>query len=218
MVHQTADIRDLGAYSYAQAGQILDTPASTVRAWKKGQKGFAPPIPTILSRRLSYNDLIEIYVLRSLRTKDKFHLSYIRKALDIANHKFGIPRLFLHEDFRYDSHEFFINHFGRLASLSPSRQMAMREVLEQYLRRIDYGPDKLANALHLMTRRTGIEGPKLLVVNPAISFGRPVVSSRGIRTAAIVSRLDAGESREHIIADFGLTPDEFDEVLWLEAA
>lgn len=212
------DPRTLAAYTYAQAGRLLDTPASTVRAWKRGQRGFSAPIPTSLRKGLSYHDLVEVYVLRSLRTKENFRLSYVRDALSLAQAEFGIDRLLLHEAFRHDGHEFFLDRYGQLASLSPHRQMAIRGVLKEYLKRIDYGPDSLAAALYLVTRRSGLDGPKLLVCDPTISFGRPVVARRGIRTAAIASRVDAGETREHIIRDYGLDPAEFDEALFLEAA
>ena len=213
------DPRTLAAYTYAQAGRLLDTPASTIRAWKKGQKGFPPPIPTDRKRGLSYNDLVEAYVLRSLRTKEGFQLGYIRDALTMAQTEYKIDHLFLHKAFRYEKGcEFFIERFGQLASLSQSRQMVLRDVVQQYLKRIKYDRKGLAAELFLTTKRSGVAGPKLISCNPEISFGRPVVTRLGIRTAAIVSRVYAGESRDHIIADFRLTPDEFDEAYYLEAA
>ena len=212
------DPRTLAAYTYAQAGRLLDTPASTIRSWKKGQKGFLPPIPTDRKQGLSYNDLVEIYVLRSLRTREGYQLNYVRGALGVAQEEYGISNLFLHESFRHDGYEFFLDQYGQLASLSESRQMVIRGVLKQYLKRIDYGTDGLAKALYLITKRTGVEGPKLISCNPDIAFGRPIISRRGIRTAAIISRVYAGESRKHIIADFRLTSAEFDEAYYLEAA
>ncbi len=212
------DPRTLAAYSYAQAERLLGTPASTIRAWKKGQAGFPAPIPTDRKRGLSYNDLVEVYILRALRTKVGFKLKYVREALEIAQDEYKIRHLFLHEAFCHDGHEFFLDKYGTLASLSEGRQMAIRGVLKGYLRRIDYDRQGLASALYLFTKRTGLEGPKLISCNPEISFGRPIITRRGIRTSAVISRLDAGESREHIIEDFGLTNDEFDEAYYLEAA
>ena len=153
------DIRDLGAYSYAQAARILE----------------------------------------------------------VAQSDYGIARPFLHQDFRHDGRGFFLDTLGQLMPLSRSRQLYIREMLAQYLKRIEYGPDKLSAAFYPVIGERP-KGPKLVLVNPTISFGRPVIARTGIRTSAIISRVDAGETRGHVIEDYGLTAPEYDEAWRLEAA
>ena len=113
-VTPTFDARAVPAYSCAQAGRLLDIPSSTVRAWNKSQRYmyrgnnrvFEAPIPTSLSHGLSYFDLVETFVLRSLRVDHGYPLQYIREALEAASTEYGIERLFLHEDFRFSTNEF----------------------------------------------------------------------------------------------------------------
>ena len=49
-------------------------------------------------------------------------------------------------------------------------------------------------------------------------FGRPVISRRGISTAAIVERVNAGETEEEIAKDYGLDYEEVKEALVYEQA
>ena len=222
------DPRAVAAYSYAEASRVLNVPRSTIQAWKKGQdyvsqaRGrvvFEKPIGTDLERGLSYFDLVEVFILRSLRTQHGFKLDYIREAQKIAQDEYGIERLFLHKAFRHDGgSDFFLDELGQLVTLTPALQLAMKETLTDYLKRIDYADDERTASFYPVIRHLGVAAPKLLIVNPSIAFGQPVVKRRGIRTAAIKWRLDAGESRRHIIKDFGLTPDEFDQAIRLEAA
>jgi uncharacterized protein (DUF433 family) len=221
------DPREAAAYTYADASRILDVPASTIRAWKKGQlyrvdsgdwKRFEEPIPTDLSSGLSYFDLAEIYVLRSLRQDHRVSLKSIREASDMARLEYGIERLLIHHDFRHDGKELFLHRWDHFASLTLSRQLAFREVLDAYLKRIRYDTEGLTFEFSPVVRELGVGSPKLLRVNPRISFGRPVIARSGVRTAAIVSRLDAGENPAHVREDFDLTEAEFDQAVLLEAA
>ena len=57
-----------------------------------------------------------------------------------------------------------------------------------------------------------------IAIAPTISFGRPVVLSRGISTAAIVARIDAGETSEDIAADYDLTTVDVEQAVLYERA
>jgi uncharacterized protein (DUF433 family) len=221
------DPRTLAAYTYAQASRLLDIPASTIRAWKKGyhytyrgeRKLFEGPIPSHLTRGLSYFDLVEIFVLRSLRVEHEYPLRYIREALDTAWNEFGIDHLFLHAEFRHSGKEFFLDQYTHLASLSPGKQIALKGVLEGYLQRIGgYGSDRLARYFYPIPPNRGIDSPQIIVINPHKSFGRPMIERVGIRTDAIYDRINAGEDPEHVRLDYGLEPEELVEAINFEAA
>ena len=55
-----------------------------------------------------------------------------------------------------------------------------------------------------------------IAIDPKISFGRPVVISRGISTAAIVARIDAGETVADLAADYDLSVAEIDDAVLYE--
>ena len=57
-----------------------------------------------------------------------------------------------------------------------------------------------------------------IVIDPTISFGRPIVVSRGISTAAIVDRVDAGEAVAAIAADYNLSEEDVEHAVLYERA
>ena len=55
-------------------------------------------------------------------------------------------------------------------------------------------------------------------MDPRVAFGRPIIARRGISTAAIVDRVNAGESEEEIAEDYGLEAEEVKEALIYDQA
>jgi uncharacterized protein (DUF433 family) len=221
------DPRDVPAYTSAEASRILSIPATTIRAWVRGQayisKGrhrrlFNAVLDTSEhgGSALSYNQMIEAYTLRALRTVHKVELADVRRAVQEAEEAFGISRLLIHEDLRASAGEVFLKSYGTLISLGRGQQIALEEILRDFLWRIEYDETGLAVSFYPIT--TGVHGPRIILLDPRISFGRPVIESRGIRTAAIYSRIDAGEPLEHVAADYELTQEEVAEALRFEAA
>jgi uncharacterized protein (DUF433 family) len=46
-------------------------------------------------------------------------------------------------------------------------------------------------------------GPRVVMIDPRVSFGRPVLVGTGIPTAVLLARKEAGESIEEIAEDYG---------------
>jgi uncharacterized protein (DUF433 family) len=53
-------------------------------------------------------------------------------------------------------------------------------------------------------------------VDPDYGFGLPVVSGSGVRTEIVAERFTAGDAREEIAYDFGLSPAEVKAALRYE--
>ena len=64
----------------------------------------------------------------------------------------------------------------------------------------------------------GLAGPRIVSIDPQISFGRPFIVGKGVRTSTIVDRLDAGEDRATVAADYQLDNGEIDEAILYERA
>ena len=62
------------------------------------------------------------------------------------------------------------------------------------------------------------ETPRKVVIDPRVAFGRPVIWPSAISTSTIVERIDAGESREAVAADYGINNDEVEEAVLYERA
>ena len=65
-------------------------------------------------------------------------------------------------------------------------------------------------------RRSSTE-PKMIMINPAVSFGRPVIAGTGIPTAVIASRFHARESISDLAEEYGRTDQEIEEAIRWES-
>ncbi len=169
--------------------------------------------------RLSFTNLIEAHVLRALRTgHDVVRMSLVREAIDFAQTEFGIDRLLVSPDLRMSAGTLFLDRYSDLLELSPSQQFAIRTVLEQFLERVEYDDLALPSEFYPFGKTPRIRDGRVILLSPFVSFGRPVLVRRGISTRAIAQRLDAGESQEAILEDYGITSDELAEAVLFEAA
>jgi uncharacterized protein (DUF433 family) len=86
-------------------------------------------------------------------------------------------------------------------------QYVFREVVERYLKRIEYADDDYA-------RRVQLPGYEVatVVADPQVNFGHPFFASNATPVEAVLSRLRAGESLRSVAEDFSLDSDEITEV------
>ena len=219
------DPRDLPRYSYPEAARATGVPASTIAAWvrgmgygRKNDRGFfRPVIERPGDGRLSFYNLIEVHVLRSLRTKHAVKLNHVREAAEVAETKFNIPKLLLSEQLRFGAGQLFLEQYGKITHLTLSEQLTLGTLLVTYLDRIEFGDGGLPKDFSPLERLTQT-GRKLILVSPTISFGRPIVRRLGITTHAIAERINAGESEQSVSEDYGLEPAELTEALAYESA
>ncbi|MFY9820694.1 MAG: DUF433 domain-containing protein [Thermoanaerobaculia bacterium] len=215
-------------YILAQAARYVHISPTTLRSWvvgrtyqtASGSRYFRPLIarPVPEDARLSFPNLIEAHVLRALRVRHEVPMSALRTALDYAESECNIKRLLLHSDLRTGAGTVFIERLGQIIDLGRSGQIVLKELLNAHLNRIDRNLEGLPLRLFPVITARGVDGPRIVAVDPKIAFGRPIISGKGVRTLTIVERLDAGEERSAIAADYGLEEREIDEAILYESA
>jgi uncharacterized protein (DUF433 family) len=174
-------------------------------------------LPDARALQLSFVNLVEVHILNSLRRQHEFSLQKLRKALRFVGDKFGSDHPLAQHEFATDGYNLFIQEYERLISVSEGGQLYLRPVMETYLRRLDWAPGVGAIRLYPFTHKRSLEEPpKYVVIDPLISFGRPVLAGTGVPTAEIADRYEAGESIEEIASDFGRSPPEIHEALRCE--
>ncbi len=227
-----SDVRELPTYPVAEAAHYLLIPPATIRDWVAGryyptQRGrkFSPPIihlPEPGNRALSFMNLIEVHVLDGIRRKHQIPLDKVRVALMYLSKKFPARHLLADAEFETDGLDLFVHKFGQLINVSREGQLAMRELLHVHLKRIERDPSGLPIKLYPFTRKRVSQEPRAVVIDPHVSFGRPVLAGTGIPTATIAERYKAGESVDDLADDYGRTRLEIEEAirceLWLEKA
>lgn len=67
--------------------------------------------------------------------------------------------------------------------------------------------------LYLPTVRPASVERGVIVIDPRISFGRPVLDGTGIRTEIIVDCFRAGEPIDSLVSDYGRSREEIEAVL-----
>ena len=221
------DPADIPRYTRIDAERATRVPASTVAVWVAGMpyttgKGVKKRYEQVIALpdpddpRLSFNNLIEVFALRALREVHEVKLQSVREAMDNAKRDHGIDRLLIHPNLRSSGGRLFLDYYFQLVDLSNSKQLAMRQILEHSLQRIEID-EQLRTYFFPIPRRMPAETRPILV-SPYISFGNAVIDRRGVSTYAIRSRFDAGEDKSSIVADYDLTEEEFEEAIRYEAA
>jgi uncharacterized protein (DUF433 family) len=221
------DRREQPAYPLAEAARYLKLPATTLRSWVVGRpypkagsvEHFHPLIKAAQAKPLllSFWNLIEAHVLLSLRTDHAIAIREVRDAIRYAEHELGLERLLLRKDLRTHAGQVFLDQYGKLINLSASGQMAMRRMLEDHLKRVEWDEWMFPMRLYPFIPGTSRDD-RQIAIDPEIAFGRPIILRAGVSTGAIANRIDAGESVAELADDYDLTPDEIERAVLYERA
>ncbi len=220
------------AYSLTEASRYLLIPPATLRSWVAGRKYptdlgskfFRPiiQIPDDVRAGLSFANLVEAHVLDAIRRHHQVPLSKIRQAIEYLRKHFSSKHPLAEQRFEIDGLDLFIDKFGQLINVTQSGQIALRELLKAHLHRVEHDAAGTAVRLYPFTRKRDLREPKVVVIDPHISYGRPVLVGTGIPTAVVAERYKAGESIDELAEDYGRSRNEIEEAirceLWLEAA
>ena len=157
-------------------------------------------------------------MLRSLRTDHGVSVKALRKALAYAEKALGIDRLLLRPELRAEAGRLFLDRYGELIELSASRQLAMRRLLEEHLKRVEWDSSNFPVRLYPFVFADEPSEGHSIVIDPRIAFGRPVLVRKGVSTSAIADRIDAGETVEDLAADYDLDATEIEQATLYERA
>lgn len=222
-----SDIRDAPAYTVAAAARHLGMPPATLRSWvlsrtyrRAGELVKTEPLiraPAGGGNLISFNNLVEAHVLRAIRAKVGVKMGAVRSAIASAERSLGIERLLLSNELRTSGQDIFLDRLRELITLTRSGQLAMKQMLAAYLKRVDRDDGALPLRLYPLCPAWS-EQRKPIAIDPRVSFGRPTVAGSGISTAALVDRVDAGEDLENLARDYGLRIDQIEDAAFYERA
>ena len=207
------DPREVGAYGIAEAAHYLRIPAATLRSWvcgrtyptEGGLRFFSPVIdlPGGSVRSLSFVNMVEAHVLDAIRREHSIPLPKVRSALEYVQRHFHSRHPLAEHKFQTDGVDLFLSQFEELIAVSEEGQLAMRQMLAAHLQRVEHDAAGLAARLYLFTRKRQADEPKIIVMDPFVSFGRPTISGTGVTTEIVAGRYKAGESIEELAQDYG---------------
>lgn len=231
MTGDRPDIRfDVPLYTMAEAARALGVPPTTFATWAKGYTRRPPgrrpvhgePIVTALdglSGRPSvpFIGLAEGMVLAAVRQAG-VPLQRVRPALAVLAKEIGIEHALASERLFTDGAELLFDHADEIPEddarvvrelvVVRSGQRVFASVVEQYLRRITYGPDGYASMIRLPTYERAE-----VVVDPHRAFGQPIFGRGAVPVDVVLGRFWAGEDIETLSAEFGVPGPEIEDVL-----
>lgn len=231
--YEMDDLRLSPAYSVAEAARYLRMPEETLRSWVAGRpypvagqtKRSRPLIHLDDPKRqyLSFINLVEAHVLAAIRRWHGVKLPKVRTALDYVKRQFKLGRPLIDQTFQTDGLDHFAERYGDLINASREGQREMKEIISVYLKRIERDGRGLPIKLYPFTRDTESvaapsSDPRLVVMNAAVSFGRPVIAGTGIPVSSIYERYKAGDSVAELAQDFHLETSAVEEAIRCEAA
>lgn len=220
------DPREIPAYRFTDAAAYLGLAITTLRAWVKGMhysvkggKGFFKPVFSLPDPKLpllSYTNLVEAFVLSSLRREHKIDLYKIRIAIESLQKEFNSIHPLAEHEFETNGIDIFLQSYGDLINVGRHGQLAMRQLLKTYLTRVEHDPAGKAARLYPFIRLSGTDQPRNIVINPYVSFGKPVIAGTGLPTRVVAERFKAGDSIPQIAADYGRKEEEIDDAIRYE--
>ena len=225
MRKQTAareDRRELPAYSIAEAAHYLTVPKATIRYWATGQGQYQPliEIPCDKPVHLSFLNLAELHVLAAIRRKHTVSMLKVRSAIEYLRKNTTNAKDKRHplisKQLETDGLDLFIQRYGELVNISQDGQMAMRQVMNAALHRIERDPNGIPIKLYPFTRSSIQSAPAMVVIDPSLSAGRPVIAGTGLATEVIAERYKAGESIEELARDYERKAEEIEEAVRCE--
>ena len=211
-------------YTIEEASRYLGIPASTMKSWVFGRtfktsSGKELCLPLIEpadrgSGLLSFFNLVELHSLSAARFKHGVRMPLIRSALDYVKGELDVDRPLIDRRFSTDGKYMFIKEIegvDQWINASNWGQYGLGKILDQYLERVEWD-DQLNIPVSLYPRKQKDNG-KIIVLNPRISSGRPIVKGSGVLANIIWQRHRAGDSIETLEKDYRLQPSEIDTAI-----
>ena len=150
-------------------------------------------------------------MLTAIRRKHHIGLPTIRRSINYLVKKLGSKRPLLEEQFATHGADLFVERVGQIINLSKNGQIEMADLIRAYLERVERDAKGVPIKLYpFMRSQPPREQPRTVVIDPRVSFGRPVVAGTGIPTAVLAEQFKAGDTVPVLAKDYGAS----EEAVW----
>lgn len=196
-----------------EVARHLAMPASTLYYWLSETTDGEPLVHRVTPERrgapsVPFVAVVEAYVLRSLRELG-WTKRLIRRVAEQVRRDFATPFGLATRRIATDGIDIFIEYGPEEFVRSGDRQIAIREVLADYLRYISWDKnDDFPSRLTL--RRYPDIAP--VIVDPRFGWGAPVLLDNKAPVDAIVGLWRAGEPMAAVANEYGLTRDAVEAI------
>jgi len=211
----------LPAYRFAEAARLAGTTPQTIARWYRGYDApghrMKPVLPSDGTTLLSYLQLVEVAFVATFR-KLGVKLEALRRAREYSVKTLHSEYPFALLSFKTDG----VHVFHTLAEYEdgdfPDERLIATEIggqlvwgpaVAERINQFDY-EEGLAMRWHPRGRQS------VILVDPRIAFGAPIIGDTGIATWVVKDRFQAGEELGEIEEDFDLSRAQIEEALAFE--
>lgn len=223
---------DVPLYTVAEAARVVDVPPTTLATWAKGYVRRPPgraevtgaPVVTFVppdrqgEPSIPFVGLVETLVLAAVR-RSGVPMQRVRPALVALQGELGVEHALASRKLFTDGAELLFD-YGESRRDTPegrsaldlvvvrSGQRVFTEVIEAYLRRIEYAGDGYPRWVHVPAYDHAD-----VVADPERAFGAPVFVHGGARVEDVLGRFWAGESLDELSEEFGVPASQLEDVV-----
>jgi len=207
------------AYGLPEVALYLKVPSTTLRYWLTGFSKRPPIIePAEMNPiRLSFLNLLECHALAGMRKIYNLKLPKVRSALRKLSEQFPQPHPLISEVFLTDRKDLFMERMGQIVNVSRQQDQLSLDFYLMHLERVETDSKGLFKFFPFVREPRPSE-PKIIEIDPMISFGKPVIAGTGISTAIIASRFGARDSVSSLAEEYGCTTQQIEEAIRWEGA
>lgn len=198
-----------GIYSLAEVARYTGVPVSTARSWffpRGASDGLLRSDHPRFGEHavLSFLDMVDVLVVSKLRDTG-VKMSMVREVYRELQKQFDTRHPFAHRTLRTDGKEIFIEisstHKMKALVNALTQQRYFETIIEPFLKDLDYG-----HVSRLAERWRIAAG---VMIDPAISLGKPTVERHNITTVALAAAFKANGRDAGFVADlYRLEPSE----------
>lgn len=219
-------------YGIAEAADYIAVPPSTFTTWAYGYERRSPAggrvrgKPVITATRpagknqpsVPFFGLAEAYALAAFR-KSGVPLQRIRPAIDALKRELGLKYALASRRLYTDGAEVLYDYAEHAADTPEGAsarelvvvrndQRVFAEIVEDYLRRVEFADDGYARMIRLPQYRVAD-----VRIDTEHAFGRPRFARGGAKVEDVLDLFQAGEPLQTVAEEFGLTQADVEDVL-----
>lgn len=137
----------------------------------------------------------------------------IRTAVEWMRGEYGTLHPLAELELETDQLNIFVRDQGHTINASKRGQVAFRDIIERYLKRIERNNNCIPIKFYPFPYQSS---PKAIVMDPEVVFGRPVIVGTRITSVMVFERYTGGESLIDIAQDYDLQITAVEEAIRCE--
>lgn len=211
---------DLPNYDLGSASRYLHIPSSTLHFWTSGSHPIVELQKYGRFPLLSFKNLVECYVIQGIRTIHGVHVARIRAASVWMRKHLASTHPLADYDVSTDGMHLYLDIDGSLVNLSmrgKQGQQESEELFQAHLERVERDEMGVAMRLVPYRRKADMLAPAIakrtILIDPFVSFGKPILKNSGIPTSVLAGRFRAGDSIPILARSYGREESEIREAI-----